>query len=292
MDVCSGGVLYIACLALVTKYIHKSSFSSPFRSDFDFVNAFVIQRDLNEGGVHMYRPLFYVHSLGLELEVEHEFPEQDVSISGSREDTRKVQEMKMKVEKTKTKLAFTVSPMINAVQAQLDEQPSYRCTICHEVIGERRQDGPIENAVMLPCGHIFGRVCISKWLEAASSHQDCPNCRRRMVYAECGHHVRPMEVERKPRVIREEEMPGKCGVCRGGGPGWEVEEKLRLLRTRQEAEEKALVGMRIQLPGFFGAFCRGSILSVERRIEESKAEWRREMEGLYEELRREHMVEW
>jgi Ring finger domain len=198
----------------------------------------------------MYRPLVYIHTLGLELD-DHRYPERHTSTSrsGSR---AKEEDMKM----NKTKMAFTVSPMINAVQAQLDELPSYRCTICHEVIGERRQDGLVENAVMLPCGHVFGRECIGRWLEGASSHQDCPNCRRRMVYSECGHHVRPVEIERKPRVVREGEMPGKCGICRGGGPGWEAEERLRMLRRRQEAEEKALVGMRIQLPGFFGAFCR------------------------------------
>jgi hypothetical protein len=191
----------------------------------------------------------------------------------------------------KTKMAFTVSPMINAVQAQLDEQPSYRCTICHEVIGQPRLDGVVETAVMLPCGHIFGSQCISRWVENASTHQDCPNCRRRMVYSQCGHHVRPLEIERNPKPVRDGEMPAKCGACRASG-NEEAGERLRILRMRQEAEEKALVGMRIQLPGFFGAFCRGSILSVDRRIEESKEGWRRELEGLYEELRRENGTEW
>ncbi|KAE9374201.1 hypothetical protein N431DRAFT_336926 [Stipitochalara longipes BDJ] len=143
---------------------------------------------------------------------------------------------------------------------------------------------------MIPCGHIFGSQCISRWLENASTHQDCPNCRRRMVYSECEHNVRPVQIEWNPRPVRDADMPGKCGICRAGGG--EVEEKLRILRMRQEAEERALVGMRIQLPGFFGAFCRGSILSVEKRIEESKEGWRRELEGLYEELRREQKVEW
>jgi hypothetical protein len=223
----------------------------------------------------MYRPLISIHTRG-------------ILGLGRRERRRRTP----KLEMDKTKMAFTVSPMINAIQAQLDEQPSYRCTICHEVLGLPRLDGLVENAVMLPCGHIFGSLCISRWLENASTHQDCPNCRRRMVYSECGHHVRPVEIERNPRPVRDGEMPVKCGICRAGGPGGEVEERLRVLRMRHEAEERALVGMRIQLPGFFGAFCRGSMLSVERRIEESKEGWRREMEGLYEELRREHRVEW
>jgi hypothetical protein len=225
----------------------------------------------------MYRPLISIHTFGPGLEGERPEPER-----------RKVSIAKSKMDKTK--MAFTVSPMINAIQAQLDEQPSYRCTICNEVIGQPRPDGLVETAVMLPCGHIFGSLCISRWLEDASTHQDCPNCRRRMIYSECGHHVRPLDIERKPRPVRDADMPGKCGICRAGGGT--VEERLKILRMRQEAEEKALVGMRIQLPGFFGAFCRGSILSVERRIEESKEGWRRELEGLYEELRREHRVEW
>jgi len=197
---------------------------------------------------------------------------------------------KEKTEMEKTKMAFAVSPMVNAIQEQLDEQPAYRCTICHEVIGERRYDGQVETAVMIPCGHIFGSLCISRWLENASTHQDCPNCRRRMVYSECGHNIRPVQIDWNPRPVRDADMPEKCGICRAGGG--EVEERLRMLKMRQEAEERALVGMRIQLPGFFGAFCRGSILSVERRIEESKEGWRRELEGLYAELRREQRVEW
>jgi hypothetical protein len=90
-------------------------------------------------------------------------------------------------------------------------------------------------------------------------------------------------------MLREAEMPGKCGICRGGG---EMEEVLRRLKMKHEAEERALTGMKIQLPGFFGAFCRGSLLSIDKRIEASKEDWRREMEGLHEELRREQRVEW
>jgi len=224
----------------------------------------------------MYRPLITIHTRGT-LGLQRTESEAGSRVSRPKEDM------------DKTKMAFSVSPMMDAIQAQLDEQPSYRCTICHEVLGLPRQDGVIETAVMLPCGHVFGSGCISRWLEDASTHQDCPNCRRRMVYSECGHHVRPIEFERKPRMVREAEMPGKCGICRGGG---ELEEVMRRLRMKHEAEERALTGMKIQLPGFFGAFCRGSLLSVDRRIEVSKEDWRREMEGLHEELRREQRVEW
>ena len=91
------------------------------------------------------------------------------------------------------------------------------------------------------------------------------------------------------RMVREAEMPGKCGICRGGG---ELEVVMRRLRMKHEAEERALTDIKIRSPGFFGALCRGSLLSVDRRIEVSKEDWRREMEGLHEELRREQRVEW
>ena len=213
----------------------------------------------------MYRPLVYIHTLGTRAHTER--------ISNKRQ----------------TKMAFSLAPITNALQSQLEEQPSYRCTICNEILGLPRLDGQVETAVVLPCSHIFGSICIVRWLEAESLHQDCPNCRRRMMYRECGHAIKPCEVERAPKAVSEKDMPEKCRICRGGGM---LEEQLRVMRERQSAEERALVGMKIQLPGIFGAFCRTSIQSFDSRIEESKEVWKQEMDDLYAELQQKHREQW
>lgn len=215
----------------------------------------------------MYRPLVYIHSLGRPREMRRL---SNTAMNGTR-------------------MAFSVAPISNAIQAELDEQPTYRCTICNEVLELPRLDGQVEAAVILPCSHIFGSICITRWLENDSLHQDCPNCRRRMIYRECGHAIKPCEVERAPKAVSEKDMPEKCGICRGGGM---LEDLLRVVRERQLAEEKALVGMRIQLPGIFGAFCRTSIQSVDSRIEESRELWKRELDELYAELQQKHREVW
>jgi hypothetical protein len=47
-----------------------------------------------------------------------------------------------------------------------------QCTICIQRIGDADEDG---YAVRLSCGHVFGNLCIDRWL---ASHGTCPVCRR------------------------------------------------------------------------------------------------------------------
>lgn len=46
------------------------------------------------------------------------------------------------------------------------------CNICMDPFGSTNDP---ESPVQLPCGHVMGRSCISKWLETSNS---CPICRR------------------------------------------------------------------------------------------------------------------
>ena len=51
------------------------------------------------------------------------------------------------------------------------------CGICLEPYGEPEPTrGNIEDAVKVPCGHVFGDICIKKWL---SEHSTCPSCRHK-----------------------------------------------------------------------------------------------------------------
>lgn len=227
----------------------------------------VCVRELEMRDIFMFRPLVYIHSLRR--------PQEMGMLSNSAMDG--------------TRMAFAAAPISTAIQAELDERPTYRCTICNEVLGLPRLDGQVETAVILPCSHIFGSICITRWLEKESVHQDCPNCRRKMIYRDCGHTIKPCEVERAPKAVSEEDMPEKCGICRGEGL---LENQLRLARERQLAEERALVGMSIQLPGIFGTFCRTSIQSVDSRIVESREFWKREIDALYAELQQKHREVW
>lgn len=171
---------------------------------------------------------------------------------------------------------------INSVILEADEY-SQRCSICNERISARRADGTTEYEAMLPCGHSFGSICISQWLDQHSLHKDCPNCRRRIVYQACGHPIRPRGVERAPTPVAEKEMPENCVMCRDDGGG-SLGAQLRAIRGRMVAEEKALEGLKV-LPGLFAGVARPvSDIDIRRRMEESKNFWRNEMERLSTQL--------
>ncbi|KAI9770254.1 MAG: hypothetical protein M1840_003412 [Geoglossum simile] len=52
------------------------------------------------------------------------------------------------------------------------------CSICMDPFGETEPiNGTSENPVRLPCGHVFGYICIKTWLR---EHCTCPTCRRKL----------------------------------------------------------------------------------------------------------------
>ncbi|PQE13957.1 hypothetical protein CJF30_00006750 [Rutstroemia sp. NJR-2017a BBW] len=157
-------------------------------------------------------------------------------------------------------------------------EPTTHCTICASRLDHLRADGRTETLFALPCSHTFGSHCILRWLEHDSPYQDCPACRRKMVYIECGHLIRPCAAERAPKAVSQEKMPRKCLGCRGleGKLKEEVEELLR----RAEAEQRALVAMKVCFPGVWGELCRDTVRTVGRRVEESREGVRRDIEEL------------
>jgi len=153
-----------------------------------------------------------------------------------------------------------------------------RCTICNEDIGVPRADGEVESAFMLPCSHVFGSMCILRWLETDSPHQNCPQCRRKMVYTECGHLIRPCEVTSAPKCVRDEDMPQRCLGCRG--LEGELKTEVEMLLKRAEAEQRALRAMKMHFPGVWGEMCRETVRTVGKRVEESKEVLKRDIEEL------------
>jgi hypothetical protein len=52
-----------------------------------------------------------------------------------------------------------------------------KCSICKEKIGSCPESGEKGSPIKLPCGHIFGEICITAWLNGNKS--SCPFCRRK-----------------------------------------------------------------------------------------------------------------
>ena len=72
-----------------------------------------------------------------------------------------------------------------------------------------------------------------------------------------------------------------------------MEAALTALRRRQEAEERALEGLREPLLGVFGDFCRGNGKGgIEERIEGAKGRWAREVEELVAEVMGRFREDW
>ena len=65
----------------------------------------------------------------------------------------------------------------------LDER---KCMICLAVYGtETEEDGVVETAVRLPCGHDIGARCIRTWLSPdKEARNSCPACRMTFFPAE------------------------------------------------------------------------------------------------------------
>jgi hypothetical protein len=49
------------------------------------------------------------------------------------------------------------------------------CPICQNLIGDIDGNISAESLMQLPCGHVFGDMCIDTWMRA---HESCPCCRK------------------------------------------------------------------------------------------------------------------
>ena len=189
-----------------------------------------------------------------------------------------------------------VNPASTSAFGAIEEwkHATQRCDICNEILGATRSDGQIETAYILPCSHVFGNICISRvcnfsvnlshprlnpfqWLETDSQHQDCPNCRRRMLYSECGHIIKPCEVVLAPKCVEEKDMPEKCSSCRGGKV---CEQELRMQNEERQAEENVLQGMKVHMPSVFGEMCRDTA-GLDWRIADLRSYWKKEIDGMF-----------
>jgi len=132
------------------------------------------------------------------------------------------------------------------------------CSICNDPLSFPNTDGSLEHAVILQCGHVFGAICIKRWLEE-SSHHDCPACRCPILHAKCGHVIETYEIQKL--LVGDKGMPEWC---------------LRCMRCGMvDAEVKALKGIKICLPRIWGGMARETESSIDRRIEELRSVVRR-----------------
>ena len=78
--------------------------------------------------------------------------------------------------------------------------------------------------VLLPCGHIFGSLCLSRWRKANKGKANCmacPLCKQSYKYELCGHTVSPKfitlgSIYNLPSPLSEAEgiLPAQCHECR------------------------------------------------------------------------------
>ncbi|KAK0117563.1 hypothetical protein ONS95_011899 [Cadophora gregata] len=61
------------------------------------------------------------------------------------------------------------------ISGLVDSEVDRECIICTNAFGSVAEGHAAEEPCGLPCGHVFGRTCISLWLK---EHTSCPYCRR------------------------------------------------------------------------------------------------------------------
>jgi len=113
------------------------------------------------------------------------------------------------------------------------------CQICHESRLEPRTDRvrPTDRTPsILPCGHVAGLRCLSRWfshLLADGKSPCCPFCRVNLEYPECGHPVPERPVTREniyllpPTLQDGGVLPKRCWDCSKPGLRLEVYSLMR-----------------------------------------------------------------
>lgn len=77
-------------------------------------------------------------------------------------------------------------------------------------------------------------------------------------------------------------MPKRCLGCRGleGVAEGELRKQVEWLVERAEAEQRALTGMGVCLPGVWGEGCRGVVGGLGSRVEGVREGLKKDIEGL------------
>jgi len=141
-----------------------------------------------------------------------------------------------------------------------------------------------------------------QWLEKDSLHQDCPLCRRRMIYRECGHIIPSCAIDRAPKCVREKDMPKKCLSCRRAHDRPDMEFRLRREKRKLGvmtfgSEEEALprppptlrqgLSARIHLP-----WLRRQNSGGEWNVEEFRRDWRAEIDAIFGNVEEDRRDQW
>jgi hypothetical protein len=101
-----------------------------------------------------------------------------------------------------------------------------------------------------------------------------------MIYRECGHVIKPCDVGRAPKCVREKDMPKKCLACRGGA---RLEGELRLRERRKLGEERSRpsLGAKIHLPWGLGGRRTAVQGGVDWNVDEFRRDWRAEIDAIF-----------
>lgn len=82
------------------------------------------------------------------------------------------------------------------------------CPICQVDIGTRSPEGVKEGYAVTPCGHVFGSVCIKKYL-AITDKPQCPFCRTDLFHV-CSHPILAVPYDPKKSHLNVEEAAAKA----------------------------------------------------------------------------------
>lgn len=127
----------------------------------------------------------------------------------------------------------TMSSVSNFVKSPIDafliEQRKCACEICQTteleivdvskgITADRADCVP----ALLPCGHVFGLLCLVSWLARS---QTCPSCRFDLKYELCGHQANPFPLflhtifTAPPTTSSGYTFPRQCGSCAQASDG-------------------------------------------------------------------------
>jgi hypothetical protein len=88
-----------------------------------------------------------------------------------------------------------------------------KCGLCGLGYGDLDvANGSDEISVLLPCGHVYGNICIQARRQARNYSQACPGCQKSLLYQGCGHEVKVLHVTAAQRHegVRGEGVPYRC----------------------------------------------------------------------------------
>lgn len=103
---------------------------------------------------------------------------------------------------------------------------------------------------LLPCGHVFGKLCLRAWL---LRNNTCPVCRLQLTYRGCGHAVFPRQLTKEtvvftpPTIPEGGRIPELCPRCeREAAQALAVEQWMPLAQQYYDAKvQYALTGAEV-----------------------------------------------